>query len=429
MNGYQPRVIDRELDELFGPLRAIALEGPKGVGKTATGELRVEDIVRLDESAQADIARAEPRRVLESEGPVLLDEWQRVPEIWDSVRRAVDDGTPKGPFLLTGSAAPRNDDLEELELHTGSARIDSLRMRPMTLPERLQTETTVSLRSLLEGDLSDIGGKTDLELGDYTAEIIRSGFPGIRSLSGRPLRTRLRGYIDRIIDRDFKNELGRNVRRPDTLRRWMTAYAAATGTTTSLEKIRDAATHNQSTPAKTTSLAYRDALMRLFILDPVEGWTPTNNHLRRLTQEPKHHLADPALAVSLLGLSEAKLLSGKGGSDAIPRDGAFLGSLFESLATLSVRVFAQAAEAQVRHLRSRDGSHEIDLIVESASGEVVALEVKLSSTVDDDDTKHLRWLGEKVGGRLRGAVVVNTGPYAYRRKDGVDVVPLALLGP
>jgi predicted AAA+ superfamily ATPase len=275
----------------------------------------------------------------------------------------------------------------------------------------------------------EIGGRTDLTLSNYTEEIVRSGFPGIRELPDRARRLRLDGYVSRVIDRDFKDELGEAVRRPDTLRRWMAAYAAATATTTSLEKIRDAATHNQATPAKTTALAYRDALLRLFILDPVDGWAPTNNQLKRLTQSAKHHLADPALAAALLGMTESKLLRGEGGLAAIPRDGSFLGALFESLTTLSVRVYAQAAEARVGHLRTGRGDRAVDLIVEGRSGEVVALEVKLSATVDDDDVKHVAWLRDQLGEALREAVVITTGQFAYRRPDGICVVPLALLGP
>jgi predicted AAA+ superfamily ATPase len=428
VDSYRKRVIDEELNELFGPLSALAIEGPKGVGKTATAERRANTVVRLDEPAQQEIARAEAARVLEGEGPVLLDEWQRAPAVWDAVRRAVDDGTPTGPFILTGSAVPGEDE-DDPERHSGAGRIDLLRMRPMTLPERLQSEATVSLKSLLAGDQAGISGSTPLGLADYTEEIVRSGFPAIRQLTGRALRARLQGYINRIIDRDFKDELGEIVRRPDTLRRWMAAYAAATASTTSLEKIRDAASHNQATPAKTTVLAYRDALTRLFLLDPVDGWTPSHSHLKRLTQNAKHHLADPALAVSLLGLTEKKLLAGEGGLDTIARDGAFLGALFESLTTLSVRVFAQAAEADVFHLRTQDGRREVDLIIEGRAGEIIALEVKLSATVDDDDVKHLRWLGEAIGDRLQAAVVITTGAHAYRREDGICVVPLALFGP
>jgi uncharacterized protein len=427
MVDYRRRVVDDELDEIFGPLPAVALEGPKGVGKTATAERRAATIVRLDEPAQQEIARADVRRTLEAQGPVLLDEWQRTPPVWDAVRRAVDDGAPPGPFLLTGSATPPESE-EDVQRHSGAGRIDVLRMRPMALTERLGHDSTVSLRALLDGE-SDARGDIAFTLADYTSEIVRSGFPGIRELEGRALRLRLVGYIDRIIDRDFRDEIGARVRRPETLRRWMVAYAAATATTTTLEKIRDAAATNQASPAKATGLAYRDALTRLFVLDPVDGWLPTRSHLKRLTQSAKHHLADPALAVTLLGLTEAKLLRGEGGLDAIPRDGTFLGALFESLATQSVRVYAQAAEAEVRHLRTARGEREVDLIVEGRSGELVAFEVKLSATVGDADVRHLRWLRDEVGDDLRAAAVITTGPQAYRRADGILVIPLALLGP
>lgn len=427
MDGYRKRVLDEELNEL-DVLPALAIEGPKGVGKTATAERRAKTVVRLDEVEQQAIANADPVRVLTGPGPVLLDEWQKVPPIWDAVRRAVDDGYPTGPFLLTGSANPE-DETETPSRHSGAGRIDVLRMRPMTLQERFDMEPTVSLRSLLAGQELSIKGDSHVSLEGYTKEIIRSGFPGIRKYEGRARRARIQGYVERIIDRDFKDELGQTVRRPEALRRWMAAYAAATATSTSLEKIRKAAFPGHTTAAKPTVQAYRDALTRLFILDPLDGWSASQRQLTRLAQKPKHHLADPALAVELLGLSEEKLLKGKGGHEAIPRDGAFLGCLFESLATLSVRVFAQAAEARTFHLRADSGRHEIDLIVEGRSGEIVALEVKLAPVVDDSDVKHLHWLRARVGDRLQASVVITTGRHAYRRQDGIYVVPLALLGP
>lgn len=170
-------------------------------------------------------------------------------------------------------------------------------------------------------------------------------------------------------------------------------------------------------------------LEALYVLDPVAAWLPTNNHINELARAPKHHLADPALAASLLGLGVGALLQGDPGSVSVPRDGTFLGALFESLVTLSVRVFAQAAEATVGHLRTHRGDHEIDLIVERDDRKIVAVETKLSATVDDDDVIHLLWLREQLRDDLLDAVVVTTGPHAYRRPDGIAVVPAALLGP
>jgi predicted AAA+ superfamily ATPase len=220
------------------------------------------------------------------------------------------------------------------------------------------------------------------------------------------------------------------VRNPEALRRWMTAYAAATATTTSFEKIRDASTSGQrETPARSTVQPYRDVLRRLFVLDEVPGWKPSRNHLAELALPPKHHLADPALAARLLGATVEGLLKGQAPGPAIPRDGTLLGALFESLVTLSARVYAQAAEARVAHLRTHRGQHEVDLIVERDDGRVVALEVKLGARPDDSSVKHLRWLARQIGDDLLDAVVVTTGRDAYRRSDGVAVVPAALLGP
>jgi hypothetical protein len=170
-------------------------------------------------------------------------------------------------------------------------------------------------------------------------------------------------------------------------------------------------------------------LERLWILDPVPAWLPTQNYLNRLAQLPKHHLADPALAAAILGIDADALLKGVEAGPRIPRSGLLLGRLFESLATLSLRIYAQAAEAQLRHLRLHGGSQEVDLIIERSDRRIIAIEVKLSRTVDEDDVRHLVWLREKIGADLLDAVVINTGPEAYRRKDGIAVIPAVLLGP
>lgn len=403
-------------------LPAIQLDGPKGVGKTATALRRASQVWRLDDLAQRAVVEADPNVVASGEPPVLIDEWQRVPPVWDTVKREVDADATAGRFLLTGSAA------SSATTHSGAARIVRLRMRPLTMPERGVCTPTVSLADLL-GGADAVVGQTALTLVDYTDEIVRSGLPGLRHLGGRALRTTLDGYIDLIVAREMP-EAGHTVRRPAMLLAWLRGYAAAVSTAASYEKIRDAATAGHGDkPAKTTTLAYIDVLTDLRILDPVDAWSPTNNRLERLTQGPKHHLADTALVTQLLGLDTAALLAGEEGAVRIPRDGSLLGGLFESLVTLSLRVFAQAAEARVYHLRTHAGRHEIDLIVERGDGRVLAIEVKLASTVVDRDVRHLHWLEDQLGDRLIGKVVVSTGPAAYRRRDGVAVIPLGLLGP
>ena len=336
----------------------------------------------------------------------------------------MDDGAEPGRFLLTGSALPAG-----LGTHSGAARVVSVRMRPLALAERGSAHTAVSLRGLLSGERPAVDGHTDWRLEAYTEEIVASGLPGLRNLSGRALRAQLDGYLLRIVDRDFE-ELGHHVRNPAALRRWMTAYAAASSTTTSFEKIRDASTGGQAEkPAKTTTIPYRDVLERLWIIDPVPAWLPTRNRIARLSAPPKHQLADPALAARLLGVDPSSLLTAAPAGPPIPRDGTLLGALFESLVALSVRVYAQGAEASVKHLRTAGGHREIDLIVERADGRIVAIEVKLTRNVADGDVRHLTWLSETIGDELLDAIVITTGQDAYRRRDGIAIVPAALLGP
>jgi hypothetical protein len=276
---------------------------------------------------------------------------------------------------------------------------------------------------------SPIDGSTTIALEDYTNEIVSSGFPAIRTLSDRPLRAQLDGYVERIVEHDF-DDMGRPIRDEGALRRWMTAYAAATSTTASFETIRDAATSGQGEkPAKTTTIPYRNILERLWIIEEVPAWLPSRNHIRRVGEAPKHQLADPALAARLLGVGTDALLDGQEAGPPIPRDGTLLGGLFESLVTLSLRVYAQAAEARVLHLRTHRGEREVDLIVERPDHRIIAFEVKLSRTVEAHDVRHLLWLRHQVGADLIDSVVINTGPAAYRRPDGVAVVPAALLGP
>jgi predicted AAA+ superfamily ATPase len=422
-SSYRHRVIDGELDELLSGLAAVAIEGPKAVGKTVTAMRRAATAHRLDDAEERAVIEADLARLVEGQKPILIDEWQRLPESFDRVRRAVDDGADPGSFLLTGSATPT-----ELPTHSGAGRIVRARLRPMTLSERQVETPTVSLDELLGGARPRVDGRTEVRLGDYVEEILRSGFPGLRDLSPRLLEAQLDSYLDHIVEREFE-ELGRTVRRPATLRRWMAAYAAATATTASFEKIRDAATGDESDkPSRPTSIAYRDILERLWILDPVPAWLPTLNRMSRLSSPPKHHLADPGLAARLLGVDAATLLRGGASGPDMPRDGTLLGALFESLVTLCVRVYAQQARARVSHLRTQRGEREVDLILERGRS-VLAIDVKLGQVADDHDVRHLRWLQEQLGDELVDAVIVTTGQTAYRRADGIAVVPAALLGP
>lgn len=421
---YRRRIVDQTLDEVFPDLAAIALEGAKGVGKTATASERAATVLSLNDPNEHAAVAGNLDLVTHVPAPVLIDEWQLEPRVWDRVRRAVDDGSIGGRFLLAGSAgvAPG------IRIHSGAGRIVSIAMRPMSLSERGVTMPTVSLSALLAGDSQEIAGTSEFDVARYTEEILRSGFPGIRDLPERARQLQLDSYVVRIVERELP-ENGVSVRRPSALRAWLAAYAAATATSASYSTILDAATPGDADkPARQTAAAYREHLRRIFVLDPLDAWIPSFSPLKRLTYTPKHHLVDPALAARLMGIDKTGLLRGEGGRVSTAT-GTWLGALFESLVTQSVRVYADAAAATVGHLRTKNGDHEVDLIVEGQSRSCIAIEAKLANTVDDRDVRHLNWLHEQIGDRLIDRLVIYTGRLAYRRTDGVAVIPLALLGP
>lgn len=419
-NPYRRRAVDSQLDELFVELPAILLDGAKGVGKTSTAEQRCRTIRRLDDDAERATLAADPSIIGGDPRPVLVDEWHRHPPVWDAVRRLVDRDATGGQFLLTGSAPTAG-------THSGAGRIVSLRMRPLCFAERERAEPTVSFGALVAGGAPTIVGRCALGLSDYVDEIVRGGWPGMRRYSGVALLAQLDSYLDRIVDHDLP-EAGHRVRRPASVRAWLRAYAAATATTASWESIRDAATPGHGNkPARGTTLAYTELLTALRVLDPIDAWTPSQNPFARIGAAPKHHLADPALAARLLDRTTRHLLTGDERGVPRPREGTLLGNLFESLVALSVRTHAQARRAPVFHLRTDSGRREVDFIVEHEGG-VLAIEAKLSATIDDGDVRHLVALRSELGDRWIDGVVINTGPEAYRRLDGIAVIPLGLLG-
>jgi predicted AAA+ superfamily ATPase len=421
---YRRRIVDDVLDELFPDLAAIALEGAKGVGKTATASRRAATTLSLDNQNERAALAGNVDLVTEVPPPVFVDEWQLAPTVWDRVRRAVDDDPAGGRFLLASSAgvAPG------IRIHSGAGRIVSLLMRPLAFSERGLQSPSVSLGDLLRGGRPKITGSSGIDLPTYTDEILRSGFPGIRDLPERAREIQLDSYVSRIIERELP-ESGVAVRRPAALRAWLTAYAAATSTNAAYTTILDAATPGEGDkPARQTADVYREHLRRIFVLDPVEAWIPSFAPLKRLTLTPKHHLVDPALAARLVGVDEDGLLRGAG-DRVSTATGTWLGALFESLVTQAVRVYADSVGARVGHLRTKNTAHEADLVVEGGDRSVVAIEVKLADAVGSEDVRHLNWLREQLGDRLVDRVVVYTGKLAYRRDDGVAVVPLALLGP
>lgn len=296
----------------------------------------------------------------------------------------------------------------------------------MALCERDLVEPSVSMAALLRGG-AEVSGTSPMGVSDYLEEILASGFPGLHGLPPRVRTAQLRSYTTRIFERELPDERGVSIRRPASLMGWLSAYASAVGTTATWETIRTAATPGDADPpTKATVSRYRDWLTSLWLLDPVPAWRPLGTSLRNLVQAPKHHLADPALAAVLLRATPEILAKGQG--RWLGSRGSLVGGLFENLAMLTVRGAAQVSGGDVFHLRTKRGEQEVDLIVEGEDGRIVAFEIKLNRAASDRDVRHLLWLREKLGDQVADLVLLNTGEHAYRRPDGVAVVPLALLG-
>jgi len=408
---YRPRVIDSELYDLLAVLPAISIEGPRAAGKTRTAQQFANTIYNLDDPDTLQMAQRDPSKLATGTEPILIDEWQRLPAAWDVVRRSVDEEFRPGRFLLTGSAHP-----SMLPTHSGAGRIVTRRMWTTSLAERWGS-ATVSLGALLTGQRPEIQGTTTHTWLDYANEIVKGGFPGWQAVTGRAADLLVDGYLHRIAEHEFPQS-GRSVRRPATLRRWMKAYAAAVSTTASYEAIRDAATAEEhDKPSKATTTAYREVLEQMWIVEPVPAWMPGNNRLSRLKRSPKHQLTDTSLAARLLNVK----------ADALT-EASLAGQLFESLITRDLRVYAQPADACVCHMRTWNDDREVDLIIEHVDG-IIAVEVKAAALVRPRNTRHLRWLKDRLGPAMLDAMVIYAGAEAYRDDDDIAIVPAGLLGP
>ncbi|MDR2347474.1 MAG: DUF4143 domain-containing protein [Bifidobacteriaceae bacterium] len=426
MPTYQPRIADNLLSGLLSRQPLVVIEGAKGVGKTATARRLTAaggTDMNLESDAVLQAVQADPPSLAGRPRPLFVDEWQLWPSIWNELRRLVDEGAPAGSFLLAGSMIPLG-----ARVHSGAGRAVTFRMRPMSLAERGLDQPSVSLAACLEGE-APIRGAATARFPDYMREVLASGFPGIRALPTAQARAeRLQGYLEAVIEKDF-TAYGHRVKRPATLRRWLASFAAATSTYATYSRILDGATPGQADkPSKTTTISYRDALSAMWLLDEVPPWAEGEAFYQRLTRAPKHFLADPALAASLLELDQADLCEPTGETRPDQLFGPVSGRLFEALIAQSLQIYAQAAGATVSYFRTQDGRREVDFIIERKR-RAVAVEVKLAQAVQPGDTGNLLWLKQALGPRLADALLINTGPEAYRRRDGIAVVPASLLGP
>lgn len=413
---YLPRLADAILDDHLHAMGAVLIEGVKGCGKTATARQKASSEVLLDTDPEAERrAELDPRLVLDGPTPRLLDEWQRTPRIWDAVRRAVDDRGLPGQFILTGSATPRDD----IQRHSGAGRFGTIRMRTMTLVEKHASVPTVSLAELLQTDYLE-PAHSPLSISDYLHHITVGGWPLLAGADERAARTYLNGYLNVIVERDI-DEVSAGVRNPRLVRRFLHAYAQMVAQpanlTTIMNRARDE-TDDSELPRRQTAQIYLDALQRMMIIDEIPAWDPAVRSSKRLTSKPKRLLADPSLAAALLNMSPKRMID----------DLETTGFLFESLVAHDLRIYAEATGASCYHYREAEGRLEVDYVIENRDGDWIGVEVKMGETGIEKAAESLRRLADRVNRKPRSLVVVTATSLAYTRDDGIQVVPLGLLG-
>lgn len=414
---YRRRVVDSELDERLNATGAVVIEGPRACGKTTTAREIAASEARLDvDDVARRLATLEPARVLIGDVPRLIDEWQLEPAVWNHVRRAVDDRGLPGQFILTGSASPADDATR----HTGAGRLTRLRMRPFSLFELGRSSGEVSLAGLLDG-ARPAAGRTVISLDDLAELICVGGWPvNLGRATELAIRAN-RDHLDEIRRLDIATGDGK---RRDPVRVGMLLRSLARNVATPAATATLASDTGEGVSAikEHTAAAYLRALERIMIVENQPAW-PT--HLRSrsvLRRKPIRHLADPSLAVAAVRATPARLL----------RDLDFLGFLFESMVIRDLRVYAQAADAEVFHYREKAGL-EVDAIVQGNDGRWAAFEVKLGEGRADEAADNLLRLAQKVDPDRMGppaalGVIVSSG-YGYTREDGVSVIPIGALGP
>jgi uncharacterized protein len=395
----------------------VVIEGPRACGKTATARQIAASEVLLDVDANARQAIAvEPSLVLDGPTPRLIDEWQIEPTIWNHIRRAVDDRSEPGQFILTGSAIPADD----VTRHTGAGRIARLRMRPMSLFEAGRSTAQMSLAELLAGQVSPVADP-GLTVADIADELAIGGWPGLRGRGVREGQMAVRDYLDEIARVDV-GRIDATHRDPGRVSGLLSSLARNVATSAAATTLAFDAGGADGPLKDDTVREYLAALERLMVVESQPAWAPHLRSRYRLRTAPKRHFVDPSLAVAALRATPDRLLG----------DLNLLGLLFESLVVRDLRIYAQAADAQVLHYRDSSGL-EVDAIVEAGDGRWMAFEVKLGDGQIDAAAATLSRFATRVDKARCGSpallgVIVASG-YGYRREDGVAVIPIGALGP
>lgn len=419
---YKQRIADRLLASKLASKGAVLVEGPKWCGKTTTAEQHAGSILYMDNPAtlQSNLQMAEidPSLLLTGASPRLLDEWQLAPKLWDSVRFEVDHRHDVGQFILTGSAVP----IDEKDMHhSGTGRFSWLTMRPMSLFESGESNGAVSLGQLFESP-DKIAAVNALTIEDIAFLICRGGWPFATMLQGDAALAQAFDYVDAVIKKDISRVDG--VRRSATTTRLLLrSYARNQGSQASIATIvADMATNTDGGISDKTATAYIEALRKIFVIEDSEAWNPNLCSKTAVRTANTRYFVDPSIGTAVLGLGPQDLL----------KDLNSMGLFFEALCVRDLRVFAEALSGQVYHFRDKSGL-ECDAVLHLRNGSYGLIEVKLGGDkLIEDGAQNLLTLSTKIDTTKMSApsflmILTATGNFAYRRPDGVYVVPIGCL--
>lgn len=419
-NKYLKRIADRVLQERLAASGAVLIEGPKWCGKTRTALENSKSHLFMQDPDKAvsylKAADTKPSLLLKGDTPRLLDEWQTAPVLWDAVRFMVDQRGKSGQFILTGSAVPKDNVVQ----HTGTGRISRLLMRPMSLYESMESNGSVSLKALFDGE-TEIDNFSTLTIEQIAFTIVRGGWPASIGESEKIALRHAIDYVEAIINADVSRVDGIE-KNPVRVRALLRSLSRNISTLATIRTIHDdiaMGDADESISEKTIS-QYLGALDRIFVTENLPAWNPALRSKTAIRTSPKRQFVDPSIAAAVMRLTPSRLLE----------DFNYFGFLFESLCDRDLRIYAEAIDGQVFHYRDGSGL-EADAVIALNDGRWAAVEVKLGSKEIEDAAVHLLELKNKVNTekmREPSFLMILTGTeIAYRREDGVYVVPLGCL--
>ncbi|MCI9457345.1 MAG: ATP-binding protein [Oscillospiraceae bacterium] len=419
---YKPRIADELLKKRLLGKGAVLIEGPKWCGKTTTAEQMAGSILYMadpeKEKQNLTMAEINPGRLLKGKVPRLIDEWQIAPKLWDAVRFEVDHRDELGQFILTGSAVPAS--YEHIH-HTGTGRFSWILMRPMSLYESLDSTGEVSLKELFEAP-EQIDGENPLDLNRIAFLVCRGGWPRATDLEGEIALEQAFDYYDAVVKSDISRADG-VTRDPERVKRLMRSYARNQGSQVTNTFIKEDMAVNDSDSLDTdTVYSYITALEKIFVIEEMEAWNPNLRSKTAVRTSNTRYFVDPSIAAAALGLGPQDLIA----------DLNTFGFLFEAMCIRDLRVFADALNGKVYHFRDKT-ELECDAVVHLRNGSYGLIEVKLGGDkLIEEGAENLKKLRDKIDTTKMKApsflmVLIGAGDYAYRRQDGVYVVPLGCL--